>query len=107
MRSVPLIVSEPAGGWPTRGGGGDDAPHVIRVELASAISDSRTSSRIPHMRVPTMAIVVIMLAADVHAQLRARVQAYGFLTPLAFVQDPIDRATQFIVQQDGHVRVLR
>src|SRR5262245_12452524 len=44
---------------------------------------------------------------DLHAQLRARVQASGFTTPLAFVQDPLDRNVQFVVQQDGRIRVIR
>src|SRR5262252_4850439 len=44
---------------------------------------------------------------QLHAQVRVRVQASGFTAPLAFVQDPTDRATQFVVQQDGHIRVLR
>jgi glucose/arabinose dehydrogenase len=59
------------------------------------------------MRIPAIALVVMLLAANLHAQLRARVQASGFSTPLALVQDPTDRATLFVVQQDGHVRVLR
>jgi glucose/arabinose dehydrogenase len=46
-------------------------------------------------------------AADVHGQLRARVHASGFTTPVAFVQDPTDRGVQFIVQQNGHIRVVR
>jgi glucose/arabinose dehydrogenase len=36
-----------------------------------------------------------------------RVQASGFSAPVAFVQDPTDRAVQFVVQQDGRIRVLR
>src|SRR5262249_19892892 len=53
--------------------------------------------------------IAAIAAIGVHldAQVRARVQASGFTTPLAFVQDPTDRATQFVVQQDGHIRVLR
>ena len=47
------------------------------------------------------------LVSDAQAQLGLREQASGFTSPLAFVQDPIDRAVQFIVQQDGHIRVLR
>ena len=47
------------------------------------------------------------VAADLHAQLRTRVQASGFESPLAFVQDPVDRAVQFVVQQNGRIRVLR
>jgi glucose/arabinose dehydrogenase len=53
------------------------------------------------------AIVVCGLLADLHAQLRARVHASGFQTPVAFVQDPTDRAVQFVVQQNGHIRVIR
>ena len=47
------------------------------------------------------------VAADLHAQLRTRVQASGFESPLAFVQDPVDRAVQFVVQQNGRIRVVR
>jgi glucose/arabinose dehydrogenase len=43
----------------------------------------------------------------VHAQLRTRVHASGFEAPIAFVQDPADRAIQVVVQQDGHLRVVR
>src|SRR5438034_8550934 len=47
------------------------------------------------------------LVADVQAQLRSRLQASGFAAPLAFVQDPTDRAVQFVVQQGGRIRVVR
>jgi len=46
-------------------------------------------------------------AADLHAQLRSRVQVSGFTTPVAFVQDPADRTMQFVVQQDGRIRAVR
>jgi glucose/arabinose dehydrogenase len=59
------------------------------------------------MRASVIVLLVLGLAADLRAQLRVRVQASGFSSPLAFVQDPTDRATQFVVQQDGHIRVLR
>ncbi|HEY3044233.1 MAG TPA: PQQ-dependent sugar dehydrogenase [Vicinamibacterales bacterium] len=52
-------------------------------------------------------IIVCGLLADLHAQLRARVHASGFTTPVAFVQDPTNRAVQFVVQQNGHIRVVR
>ena len=39
--------------------------------------------------------------------MRLRTQASGFTSPIAFVQDPADRAVQFVVQQDGHIRVVR
>jgi glucose/arabinose dehydrogenase len=56
-----------------------------------------------------LAVVALwgVVVTDLDAQLRVRVQASGFSTPLAFVQDPTDRATQFVVQQDGRIRVLR
>jgi len=47
------------------------------------------------------------LVADVQAQLRSRLQASGFAAPVAFVQDPTDRAVQFVVQQGGRIRVVR
>jgi glucose/arabinose dehydrogenase len=53
------------------------------------------------------ALAACTLPADAHAQLRTRVHASGFSTPVAFVQDPTDRAVQFVVQQDGHIRVIR
>ena len=57
-----------------------------------------------------MAIVVLLVAGaagELHAQLRLRTQASGFANPVAIVQDPADRAVQFVVQQDGHIRVAR
>jgi glucose/arabinose dehydrogenase len=53
------------------------------------------------------ALVLYGLPADVDAQLRTRVHATGFSAPVAFVQDPTDRAAQFVVQQNGHIRVVR
>jgi hypothetical protein len=47
------------------------------------------------------------IVADVQAQLRTRIYASGFSVPIAFVQDPDDRAGQFVVQQDGRIRVVR
>jgi glucose/arabinose dehydrogenase len=52
-------------------------------------------------------VVASLVVADLHAQLRVRTQAAGFSQPLAFVQDPTDRATQFVVQQGGRIRVMR
>ena len=41
------------------------------------------------------------------AQLRTRVQAAEFINPTAFVPDPTDRDTQFVVQQDGRILSVR
>jgi glucose/arabinose dehydrogenase len=51
--------------------------------------------------------IVCALAAEAHAQLRVRVQASGFTFPVAYVQDPTDRATHFVVEQGGRIRVVR
>jgi glucose/arabinose dehydrogenase len=45
--------------------------------------------------------------ASLDAQLRTRIQASGFNNPTAFVPDPMDGAVQFVVQQDGRIRVVR
>jgi glucose/arabinose dehydrogenase len=56
-----------------------------------------------------MAVAILLAcgAAGVHAQLRVRQYAAGLTTPIAFVQDPGNRDVQFVVQQDGRIRVLR
>jgi glucose/arabinose dehydrogenase len=41
------------------------------------------------------------------AQLRTQVVASGLSHPLEFVQDPSDPAVQYIVEQEGRIRVLR
>ena len=41
------------------------------------------------------------------AQLRTRVYASGFASPVLFLQDPADRAVQFVVEQGGRIRVVR
>ena len=53
------------------------------------------------------AVVTCGIGADLHAQLRARVHASGFTLPVAFAQDPSDRGVQFVVQQNGRIRVIR
>jgi glucose/arabinose dehydrogenase len=59
------------------------------------------------MRLGLSAMLACGMVLDLHAQLRTRVQASGFTLPVAFVQDPTDRRVQFIVQQNGHIRVVR
>lgn len=50
---------------------------------------------------------LLLLAAEAHAQLRLEVFASGFAQPVAFVQDPVDPAVQYVVEQGGRVRVLQ
>jgi glucose/arabinose dehydrogenase len=58
--------------------------------------------------VAAVAVLVVSAAvANLQAQLRLRTQASGFVNPVAFVQDPADRAVQLVVQQNGHIRVVR
>ena len=52
-------------------------------------------------------VVTCGVGADLHAQLRARLYASGFAVPIAFVQDPANRGVQFVVQQNGRIRVIR
>ena len=63
------------------------------------------------MRAPRAIVIVLLLTisgiTDLQAQLRLRAQASGFTSPVAVVQDPSDRGVQFVVQQDGHIRVAR
>jgi len=44
---------------------------------------------------------------ELDAQLRIADARVGIHEPDCLVQDPIDRAVQFVVQQDGHIRVVR
>ena len=62
----------------------------------------------PLSRTATIAALLVSIATvDVQAQLRSRIVASGFNAPVAFVQDPTDRAVQFVVEQGGRVRVVR
>jgi glucose/arabinose dehydrogenase len=53
------------------------------------------------------ACLVLVVSCPAHAQLQGQVYASGFQTPVAFVQDPTDRTIQFVVQQNGRIRVVR
>jgi len=52
-------------------------------------------------------LLIAVVSVQLHAQIRTRQQASGFTQPLAFVQDPTDRGVQFVVQQNGHIRVFK
>ena len=53
------------------------------------------------------ALMACAIATVAQGSLRARVYATGFTSPLAFVQDPLDRNVQFVVEQAGRIRVVR
>jgi glucose/arabinose dehydrogenase len=63
----------------------------------------------PTNRGGVIALVLVIASGvvDLQAQLRTRVHSSGFNLPVAFVQDPADRAVQLVVQQDGRIRVVR
>src|SRR5205807_1433037 len=49
----------------------------------------------------------IVATTDAQNGLRSRVYATGFNLPVAFVQDPIDRTVQYVVEQSGRIRAVR
>ncbi|MEO8258622.1 MAG: PQQ-dependent sugar dehydrogenase [Acidobacteriota bacterium] len=52
-------------------------------------------------------VLLSVIAAPAAAQLDSRVYVSGFSSPVAFVQDPIDRSVQFVVEQSGTIRAVR
>jgi glucose/arabinose dehydrogenase len=48
-----------------------------------------------------------LLVLGAQDRLRSQVYAAGFTAPIAFVQDPLDRRVQFVVEQAGRIRVVR
>ena len=50
---------------------------------------------------------VLLVSGRAEAQLQGQIYASGFVSPVAFVQDPTDRTVQFVVQQTGRIRVVR
>ena len=51
--------------------------------------------------------VLIWVPALAHAQLRTQVVATGFTNPVAFVVDPADPSTFYVVEQRGTIRTVR
>jgi glucose/arabinose dehydrogenase len=60
-------------------------------------------------RVPALLSFALLLALPgiAAAQLRAEIYVSGLVHPLAFVQDPSNRSVQYVVQQEGVIRVVR
>jgi glucose/arabinose dehydrogenase len=78
-----------------------------KQKILARSSERGYDSAVRKRRWVTVALVLGLVDARVHAQLRARVHATGFSQPLAFVQDPTDRRIQLVVQQGGRVRTVR
>jgi glucose/arabinose dehydrogenase len=49
----------------------------------------------------------LLTTVSAEAQVGVRLLASGFTSPIAVVQDPDNRGVQFVVQQNGHIRVVR
>jgi glucose/arabinose dehydrogenase len=60
-------------------------------------------------RATALALCSLLLGApvDAAAQMRAQVVATGFVNPVAFVVDPVDHSTFYVVEQRGTIRVVR
>jgi glucose/arabinose dehydrogenase len=63
--------------------------------------------RASSLRASALAIIVLLAAAPVLAQLKATLVASGFDRPVGFVQNPADPTMQVVVEQGGRVRVLK
>ena len=55
----------------------------------------------------TVALAACALLLFAQTGVRSRVYAAGFSSPVAFVQDPLDRSVQFVLEQGGRIRVVR
>ena len=55
----------------------------------------------------TAALAACALLLIAQTRVRSRVYASGFSAPVAFVQDPLDRSVQFVLEQSGRIRVVR
>jgi glucose/arabinose dehydrogenase len=54
-----------------------------------------------------VAVMAPPFPVDAQVPLRTRVYASGFTTPVAFVQDPVRPAVQYVVEQGGRIRVVQ
>src|SRR5882762_9611384 len=78
-----------------------------RCNISGIIRYDTAVRRFQPLIASAMCAMCISIADEAHAQLRSRLLATGFTAPLAFVQDPTDRNVQFVVQQDGRIRVVQ
>jgi len=68
---------------------------------------SRSTSGRSRSRSLVVFLICIAAADDAYGDLRARLHASGFTSPVGFVQDPTDRTVQFVIEQQGRVRVVQ
>jgi glucose/arabinose dehydrogenase len=67
----------------------------------------RTWYRLGGLGIASVIVAVTSSGAGAQSQLRTRVHASGFTSPVAFVQDPTNPAVQFVVEQAGRIRAVR
>ena len=53
------------------------------------------------------ALLAWVVPSEAQAQIRTRVYASGFVSPVAFVQDPTRPAVQYVAEQGGRIRVVQ
>jgi glucose/arabinose dehydrogenase len=58
-------------------------------------------------RAPLACLLVLLLASEAAAQLRAATVVTGLVNPVAFVADPLDAAAFLVVEQRGTMRTVR
>jgi hypothetical protein len=55
----------------------------------------------------SLAVLLICSVLPAEAQLRTQVIATGLVNPVAFVMDPLDHSTFYVVEQRGTIRTSR
>jgi glucose/arabinose dehydrogenase len=68
---------------------------------------TRSLRRVWLMTQVGLTVLVCAITVFAQARLKTRVYATGFSSPVAFVQDPLDRSVQFVVEQGGRIRTIR
>lgn len=66
--------------------------------------------RLALLPVPLAAVLgttLLLAQGPPQPEIRTRVYATGFSAPIAFVQDPLDPAVQYVVEQGGRIRAVR
>jgi glucose/arabinose dehydrogenase len=58
-------------------------------------------------RILSAAVAIVLSSSPASAQLKIQPFVTGFSVPVAFIQDPTDVTVQYVVQQNGHIRVVK
>jgi glucose/arabinose dehydrogenase len=63
--------------------------------------------RIAGIAALTVSAVILGKPLTAQSSLKTRVHVSGVTSPVAFVQDPVNRAVQYVVEQGGRIRTVR